>query len=87
MGSVTGFWETLSVVIYFQALAVFIIYTCKTSISASLRERYPILIPMLNIPGKIKSTLYCKESKPLGLSSIESPNKEQEKLMPEIRRE
>ncbi|CAG7816003.1 unnamed protein product, partial [Allacma fusca] len=41
LGSMTGFWEMVSVVTYFQALGVFIIYCCNSSVSASLRERYP----------------------------------------------
>ncbi|CAG7726494.1 unnamed protein product, partial [Allacma fusca] len=44
LGSLTAFWEMLSIVTSFQALGVFIVYICKSSISVSLRNRYPILI-------------------------------------------
>ncbi|CAG7832608.1 unnamed protein product [Allacma fusca] len=78
LGSETGFWEILSVVTYFQALGVFIIYTCKPSISASLRKRYPMLIPLLSVPEKLMRTLCCKKSNPLELQKNEPQNHENE---------
>ncbi|CAG7678353.1 unnamed protein product [Allacma fusca] len=49
------YWETLAGFIVLQSVAIFLIYNCKRRISTSLKEHYPILIPLLGMPGNRKS--------------------------------
>ncbi|CAG7829985.1 unnamed protein product [Allacma fusca] len=58
----TWYWAIPDMINCLQALAIFVIYVCKPSIVASLRKRYPILIPLPSVRSVFKSSVLSQET-------------------------
>ncbi|CAG7822521.1 unnamed protein product [Allacma fusca] len=51
-----------------QAVAIFVIYACKSSNAAALRKRYPTLKPLLNVLCAKKNSVIREETRSTELS-------------------
>ncbi|CAG7731152.1 unnamed protein product [Allacma fusca] len=77
----TWYWAIPDMINCLQAVAIFVIYVCKSTIAASLRKRYPILIPLLSVRSAIKSSFLTQETGSTELSTQKAEQGSQERRL------
>ncbi|CAG7731151.1 unnamed protein product [Allacma fusca] len=58
----TWYWAIPDMINCLQAVAIFVIYVCKSSMAVPLRKRYTILIPLLSIRSAIRGSVLGPET-------------------------